>query len=260
MHDFLATSNKKYGYYIQARLSPLSDELYRSGVGMLLYLTKHSRPDISNAVRELSKVMDGATEAHMKMMLRCIKYILDTREKGLLMQPSEVLDDVWELQAFCDSDYSGDRDKRLSVTGYVIYLLGVVIAWASRAQRNVTLSSTEAEYVAISEVCREILFIAQIMEFLGMTVKRPITVRVDNVGAIYLANNQTTSQRTKHVDVRYHFVREYIEDETVKIVFVKSKDNDADIFTKNLDGEAFWRHANKFLAENLPDNRKGVGE
>ena len=98
------------------------------------------------------------------------------------------------------------------------------------------------------------------MEFLGMMVKRPITVWVDNVGAIYLANNQTMSQRTKHVDVRYHFVHEYIEDETVKIMFVKLKDNNADIFTKNLDGEAFWRHVNKFLAENLPDNRKGARE
>ena len=235
-------------------------KLYRSGVGMLLYLTKHSRPDISNAVRELSKVMDGATEAHMKMMLRCIKYILDSQEKGLLIRPTEVLDDVWDLQAFCDSDYSGDRDKRLSVTGFVIYLLGVAIAWACRAQRSVTLSSTEAEYIALSEVCREILFIAQIMEFLGMTVKRPIVVRVDNIGAIYLANNQTTSQRTKHVDIRYHFVREYIEDGLVQIVFVKSKDNIADIFTKNLDGETFWRHANKFLADDNPNDRKGVGE
>jgi hypothetical protein len=238
-------------------LSKEDQQLYRSGVGMLLYLTKHSRPDISNAVRELSKVMDGATECHMKNMLRCIKFVIDTKEKGLLIAPFD-LDDVWEFQAFCDSDYSGDRDKRLSVTGYIIYLMGVAIAWKARAQRSVTLSSTEAEYVAISEVCREILFVAQVLEFLKLKVKRPIVVRVDNVGAIYMANNQTTSQRTKHVDVRYHFVREYIEDGMVKIIFVKSKDNDADIFTKNLDGETYWRHANKFLAD--PNNRKGVGE
>jgi hypothetical protein len=233
-------------------------KLYRSGVGMLLYLTKHSRPDISNAVRELSKVMDGATEAHM--MLRGVKYILDTKDKGLLLSPTELVNDEWEFTAFSDSDYSGDRDLRLSVTGYVIYLMGVAVAWASRAQRNVTLSSTEAEYVAVSEVCREILFVAQVMEFLGLTVKRPIVVRVDNVGAIYLANNQTTSQRTKHVDVRYHFVREYIEDGTVEIIFVKSKDNDADIFTKNLDGEAFWRHADKLLGGDHTHTRKGVAE
>jgi hypothetical protein len=243
-----------------ALLTEDDQKLYRSGVGMLLYLTKHSRPDISNAVRELSKVMDGATEAHMKMMLRGIKYVLDTKDKGLRICPTEVLEDVWILRAFSDSDYSGDRDQRLSVTGYIIYLMGVAIAWASREQRNVTLSSTEAEYVAVSEVCREILFIAQVMEFLGMTVQKPIVVRVDNIGAIYLANNQTTSQRTKHVDVRYHFVREYIEEGIVEIVFVRSKDNDADVFTKNLDGEAFWRHANKMIGDDHTNNRKGVGE
>ena len=228
-------------------------QLFRSGVGMLLYLTKHSRPDISNAVRELSKVMDGATEGHMKSLLRCIKFVLDTKNAGLLIEPYD-LTDIWNFQAFCNLDYSGDREKRLSITGYIIYLMGVAIAWKARAQRGVTLSSTEAEYVVISEVCREILFVAQILEFLNVKVKRPIVVRVDNVGAIYMANNQTTSQRTKHVDMRYHFVREYIEDGMVQIVFVKSKDNDADIFTKNLDGETYWRHANKFLSD--PNNRK----
>jgi len=127
---------------------------------MLLYLMKHSCPDISNTVRELSKVVDGATEAHMKMLLHCIKYILDIQEKGLLIRPTEVLD-----------DYSGDCDKHLSVTGFIIYLLGVAIVWACRAQCSIPLLSTEAEYITLSEVCRKILFIAQIMEFLGMMVK-----------------------------------------------------------------------------------------
>ena len=84
---------------------------------------------------------------------------------------------------------------------------------------------------------------------------------MDNVGAIYLANNQTTSQScTKHVDICYHFVREYIEDGLVQIVFVKSKDNIADICMKNLDEETLWRHADKFLAGDNTNNRKGVRE
>jgi hypothetical protein len=217
-------------------------KLYRSGVGMPLYLTKHSRPYISNSVRELSKVMDNGMEAHLKLLMRTIKFVLDTKNFGLCIKPNAVVDDMWDLQAYSDSDYSGDWDLRLSLTGYVIYLMGVAVAWSSRAQRNVTLSSTKAEYVAVSEVCREILFIAQVMEFLGVTVIRPIVIHVDNIGAIYLANSNTTSQRTKHVDIRYHFVKEYVEDGTVKIMFVKSKENVADIFTKNLNGEAFWRH------------------
>ena len=96
------------------------------------------------------------------------------------------------------------------------------------------LSSTEAKYVAVSEVCTEILFIKQVLEFLGVKIAYPIVVNVDNIGAIYLAKNETMGQRTKHIDVRHHFVREYIEDGIVKIVFIRSEDNMADPFTKNM--------------------------
>ena len=105
-----------------------------------------------------------------------------------------------------------------------------------------TLSSTEAGYIALSETCAEILFIKQVLEFLNVKIKFPIIVHVDNTGAIYLANNQSMGQRTKHVDVRYHFVREFVEDGMVKIVFVKSAENKADLFTKNLSGGLFEKH------------------
>jgi hypothetical protein len=222
---------------------------YRSGVGILLYLIKHSRPDVANAVRELSKVMDAATIGHFKMLLRVMKFVVDTRENNLSCIPKSMHSKEYEVVGYCDSDFSGDTETRHSVTGYVVYVLGFAIAWKSKLQRNVTLSSTEAEYVAISEVCKEIKFIVQVMEFLGMEVKKPIKINVDNVGAIYLANNKVTSQRTKHIDVRYHYVRELIEDGLVEISFIRSGDNDADLFTKNLDQVTFWKHANKLLGE-----------
>jgi len=219
---------------------------YRLGVGMLLYLLKHSRPDLSNAVRELSKVMDGATNDHMECLHRTIKYVLDTKHRCLVMAPTTTNHLEWHLRAYCDSDYSGDRDTRHSVTGFIIYLQGTPISWKSKSQRSITLSSTEAEYVALSEVTAEIMFIKQILEFLEMKMELPIKVHVDNVGAIYLANNSTIGQRTKHIDVRYHYVREYIEDGIVTIIFVKSGDNDADIFTKNTPGELHNKHIEKF--------------
>ena len=94
-----------------------------------------------------------------------------------------------------------------------------------------TLSSTEAEYVGISEICKEILFIRETFEFLNITIQYPIIIQVDNVGAIYITKNND-GKRTKHIDIRYHFVREYVEDDIVKISFVKSADNIADVFTK----------------------------
>ena len=148
---------------------------------------------------------------------------------------------------YCDSDYSGDKDTRISVTGYIIFLMGAVVCYKSKAQRGVTLSSTEAEYYAISEVCKEILYIKQLLEFLNKEVKTPIIVQVDNVGAIQLANKSTGSQRTRHIDIRTHFVREYVEDGTVKIIFVRSKDNLADGFTKKVSGEIFEQHTRKYM-------------
>jgi hypothetical protein len=219
---------------------------YRMGVGMLLYLVKHSRPDIANAVRELSKSVDGATYASLKEMKRIIKYVLDTKEWGLKIEPKLEGQD-WHIIVFCDSDYAGDKEKRISVTGFVVYLLGVPISWKSKAQRSVTLSSSEAEFVALSEAAKEIKFVVQVLLSMGIPVKIPIIVRVDNVGAIFMAENVTTSTRTKHVDVRYHFVREFVEEGFIKIIFVGTKNNDLDIFTKNTSGEIHDEHTKKLM-------------
>jgi Reverse transcriptase (RNA-dependent DNA polymerase) len=232
------------------KICPEEQTKFRSGVGMLLYLVKFSRPDIANSVRELTKVVDGATKAHVQNLHRLLKYVVDTQDRVLQMKivlPDN--DQGWAICAYCDSDYAGDRDQRISVTGFVIYVLGAPVAWKSHAQRNVTLSSTEAEYVAVSEVCAEILFLRQVIEFLGMQVVLPIIVRVDNIGAIYLATNSTTGQRTRHIDVRYHFVREYVEEGTVKIIFVRSAENDADIYTKNTSAGLYDKHTAKYMVD-----------
>jgi len=237
---------------------------FRSGVGSLLYLLKHSRPELSNSVRELSKVMDQANKAHEKALYRVIRFVQQTKERCLVLAPvKEQL--TWELKGYCDSDFAGDTDTRRSVSGFVIYLCGAVIAWRSKGQKSVSLSSTEAEYVAISEVAMEILYVAGILKFLGVPLEYPITVNVDNIGAVYLTKNATTGSRTKHIDTRYHFVREYIEDGIVKVQFVRSEENHADIFTKNLNTETFVRHSDAIGLCDHNDvstpkmrNRKGV--
>ena len=126
---------------------------------MLLWLVKHSRPDIANCVRELSKVLDGTTEAAYKEMLRVIKYVLDTKNLGLKIEPTEGRNTPSDLVCFSDSDYAGDPETRCSVYGYVLYIKGVPVAWRSKGQRSVTLSSSEAEWIALSEAVKEIMFI-----------------------------------------------------------------------------------------------------
>jgi hypothetical protein len=179
-----------------------------------------------------------------------VKFVVDTNEKSLVMEGNKLSDSIkWTIQAYCDSDYTGDRDTRISITGFIIYICGIPILWRSKVQRSVTLSPSEAEYVVISEVCAEVMFVKQILEFLKVKVELQIQVMVDNVGAIYLTDNQSVSQRTRHIYIRYHFVREYVEDGIVKINFVQSEENDADIFTKNLGSELFKKHASKFIKE-----------
>ena len=113
--------------------------------------------------------------------------------------------------------------------------------------KSVVLSTTEAEYMALSEVVKELKFIVQLLQTMNITVELPITVHVDNVGAIWLSNNRNTGDRTKHIHIRTAFVKEYQEDGKIIIKFVKSEDNEADIFTKNTSSIIFQRHQEKLV-------------
>ena len=221
-------------------------ETYRSGVGTLLYLTKHSRPDISNPVRELSKNMDAPAPAHLKEMYKLIKFVLSTKDYGLKFKLIKSMR-KWVLKVLSDSDFASDKETRISIFGYVIYFCGIPIAWRSKGMKSVVLSTTEAEYMALSEVVKELKFIVQLLQTMNITVNLPITVHVDNVGAIWLSNNRNTGNRTKHIDIRIAFVKEYQEDGKIIIKFVKSEDNEADIFTKNTSSIIYQKHQEKLV-------------
>ena len=113
--------------------------------------------------------------------------------------------------------------------------------------KSVVLSTTEAEYMALSEVVKQLKFIVQLRQTMNIEVELPITVHVDNVGAIWLSNNRTTSDRTKHIDIRTSFVKEYQEDGKIIIKCVKSEENEADIFTKNTTNVIFSNHQKKLV-------------
>ena len=168
---------------------------------------------------------------------------------GLKFYPKQC---SWIIQAFSDSDFAGDREMRRSVYGYFIYFCGIPIAWKSKGMRSVVLSTTEAEYIALSEVVKEIKFIIQLMSTINMNVEVPITIYVDNVGAIWLSNNRTTSERTKHVHIRTAFVKK--RKDVVK--FMKFEENDADINTKNTPNTTFKTHQAKIVWEKDEITRK----
>jgi hypothetical protein len=217
---------------------------FRSTIETLLYLVKLSRPDLANPVRERSKVMDGANSAQEKELKRVLDYVMQTKDKKLKVESKT---DSWNIQAFSDSDFAGDKDDRKSITGYVIFVSGSVISWKSKSQPCVTLSSTEAEYVALNETVREEKFLFQLLEVLGIRVERPAKVFVDNVGCIFLSQNKTSGERTKHIDMKYHFIREQIKSGLVDVQFVRTSENHADVFTKNLGIEKFSFHMENIM-------------
>ena len=116
---------------------------------------------------------------------------------------------------------------------------------------TVELSSTEAEYIAISEICTEILLKTSILEFLNIKIKLLVTVHCDNIGIIYIEQNANLLQRTKHIDLKHQFVRKYIDKELIKIVFIKLEENDAHIWTKNIKQETYVKHLSKFMKDML---------
>ena len=223
---------------------------YRTGVGQLMFLIKHSRPDLMSAVRELTKVLGKANEAAYKEMLRCAKFVIDTKCKGLKLYPTISEDGLWTLEVYSDSDWAGDPDDRKSVGCYIIFLNGVPIAWRSRSQKVVSLSSSEAEFYACAEAVREVPFVAQILLFLGVPVRTPVDVWIDNVGAIFMSENRTSSSRTRHMDTRWWYVTQLQEeDKLIKVRFVRTKENVSDLGTKNVNAETYQYHEGKLIQE-----------
>jgi hypothetical protein len=165
----------------------------------------------------------------------------------------------YHLEGISDSEFAGDRDTRVSVHGYITYFCGAPVSWKSKSSKSVTLSSTEAEYYASSEAAKELMFIYNIIKGIGeeKNLQLPIVLRVDNTGAIYLANNHATSPRTKHIDIRAHYVRELIDNGFLIVKFIKSIDNDADIYTKNVSEELFNKHTSKNIDDLYEQDEQG---
>jgi hypothetical protein len=205
---------------------------FRSTIGSLFNLVKLPRSDISNAVRELSKVGDGSGPAHVRESKMLVYFVCCGERKFVEFNFEK--DKIWEIEAYSGIDFAGDKDEKKSVTGYVVLVNNTPISWKSKAQPIVTLSSTEADYVALNETVKEIKFVAQLMKTMGFSVKLPATVWVDNIGAIFLSIHKTSGERSKHIDIKYYFLSQRIEFVLIDIKFVRSKENLADLFSKNL--------------------------
>ncbi|KAE8661751.1 hypothetical protein F3Y22_tig00113724pilonHSYRG00184 [Hibiscus syriacus] len=202
---------------------------YASAVGSLMYAMVCTRPDISQAIGVVSRYMHDPGKEHWQAVKWILRYILNTVDVGLVFQQDK--QDGQCVVGYCDSDYAGDLDKRRSTTGYVFTFAKAPVSWKSTLQSTVALSTTEAEYMAVTEAVKEAIWLQGLLGELGMEQKH-IKVHCDSQSAIHLAKNQVYHARTKHIDVRYHFVREILEEGGVIIQKIRTTENPADMLTK----------------------------
>ncbi|KAH9113223.1 hypothetical protein LEN26_000145 [Aphanomyces euteiches] len=202
---------------------------YRQGVGSLMYLMLGTRPDLAFAVQSLSRFLHRPGRKHFGQMKRVMRYVAGTMNYGLLYHGQQL-----NLSGYTDSDYAANPDNRKSISGYCTFVGKCLVSWSSQAQRIVAQSTTEAEYIALAQCAKEVLFMRTLNSELGNPVKAGSIIRADNQPAMATACNPVNHSRTKHIDVRYHFVRERIQLEELKLEYVSSKENLADLFTKPL--------------------------
>lgn len=218
--------------------APLTDPTqYQKMVGKLIFLT-HTRPDLSFAVSTVSRFMSKPQEPHLQAVKHIYRYLHGSTDSALLYQRGE--GDY--LSGFTDADWAGDLHDRKSTTGFVFLLGGTPITWNSRKQPTVALSSTEAEYMAVTEGTKEAIWIRRLLgELKILDPHIPTTIHGDNQGSLNLARNPVYHGRTKHVEVRHHFIREKVASGEICLQFVPTEDQIADIFTKALGRVAFER-------------------
>jgi hypothetical protein len=202
---------------------------YQAIIGSLLYLMIGTRPDIAFAVTRLAQYAANPSQEHMDKALYICKYLAGTANYELIYDGSSNKG----LLAYSDSDFAGCTDTRRSITGYMVKLANGIICWQSHAQKTVALSSTEAEYMAISDCSRQIVWLQSLLGELGFAQERT-PIYGDNQGSIFIGSNPVQDRRTKHIDTRYHFIREKIVEGKVEVFFVEGNKNIADMFTKNL--------------------------
>ncbi|KAJ9545500.1 hypothetical protein OSB04_025207 [Centaurea solstitialis] len=215
--------------------APVSDPtLYRSLAGALQYLT-FTRPDISYAVQQICLFMHDPREPHFNVLKRILRYLRGTLSMGLFLRPSS----IDRLVSYTDADWAGCPDTRRSTSGFCVFLGDNLVSWSSKRQHVVSRSSNESEYRGIANAVAESAWLRNLLLELRLPLSRATVVFCDNVSAMYLANNPVQHQRTKHVEIDLHFVRERVALGHVRVLHVPSSHQFADIFTKGLPTQLF---------------------
>ena len=224
---------------------------YMSMVGSLNYLQTKTVWGLAFPVSLVSRFMTNPNKTHMDAVLQEFRYLAGTPQRGLLFRK----DGDSTLRGFVDSDWGGDTDTGKSTTGWVFTLAGSPISWASQRQKTVSSSSTEAEYIAASDACKEAIWLKgfhnEIAPRMNYAEQKTIPLAIDNASALKLTKNPEFHGRTKHINIRHHFIRECVENGDIIPEWISGKTNPADLFTKPLSKPLFRENIER-LGGGLP--------
>jgi len=210
---------------------------YKSAVGSSMYAILGTRPDLAYAVSKVSQFSINPDNSHWTAVKRVFRYLAGTANPGLYYGGQR------NGTGFTDADWGSAGDRK-SIGGYTFILNGAAICWNSKKQATVALSSTEAEYMALTQAVKQSLWLQGALSEMG--AKKHLLeveeIQIDNQGAIALARNPEYHARTKHIDIQYHFIREDVENPEIKRAYCPTSENTADVFTKALPNVAFTKH------------------
>ena len=233
------------------KLGPLQATEYRSATATCMHAMQWTRPDIYQPTRALARYMYEPYVPHLKALQHMLHYLTGTPNRGLLLSPERLWngsrDFLFRIRGRSDSNYAGNTDDRRSVTGGVTYLEEALVSFRSATQKYVTLSVTEAESGAGVTIVQDMMYHFRLLTSMGLKVELPMVLELDNKGAEGLFNSWSSAGRTRHTAVKLCYVRELKEQGLLVIRYVPGKHNEADLFTKNLDGPTFEKHVTKLV-------------
>jgi hypothetical protein len=209
-----------------------TDAPYRQAVGMVQYLANCTRPDLSFTGSYLGQFASKPNKQHWAVLKRTLRYISGTKDLAIRVNSNNE-----ELRAYSDADWAGSCADRGSYSGYIVFMGETPILWKARKQTCISLSTQEAEYIAMSECAKEIIWLGNFLEEMGLKEPEkiwPLKLWCDNTSAIRLAKNYMTNGRSKHIEIRYHHIKDLIVKGRIDVEYVAGEDNVADVFTKPL--------------------------
>jgi transposase InsO family protein len=206
---------------------------YRELVGSLNYIATRTRPDITHAVSNLCRFMSNPGNEHWSAAKHVLRYLKGTSSFGIVYSSDQ------DIEGFADSDYAGDLDRRRSTTGYIFQMSAGPISWKSQLQKSTAQSALESEYMALCAATREAAWIKELLRESTNRRNMPILINGDNQGCQAIAQNRRTDARTKHIDVRYHYTRDKVEDGTIALKYCPTDAMLADFLTKPISTAKF---------------------